>query len=237
MLRRILVLAFFIGVLIPMFSQTPFKCIRVANPTTAFGVNLSIGDQVFCVSTNLSYTVSSATASTSTLTVSAANFNLMGGASDFDINIESNNSSVDASVFIVDFQSPLRVQSDGSSEVDISFDYTYPASQMLSGSKTNSFSHDVSSGSMGAYTAGGGVVILSLYQLSLGSSGTVFMNFSAAPETFTVNGYTDSGITGVTEVILGSVAIPTAGKHFSVTYTYISNGTTNQCYIIFGQEK
>jgi hypothetical protein len=53
---------------------------RIANATTAFGVNLSVGSAVYDLNTNILYVCKTATASTLTLTTGVANFQAIGGS-------------------------------------------------------------------------------------------------------------------------------------------------------------
>ena len=52
---------------------------RIANATTAFGVNLSVGSAVYDLNTNKLYVCKTASASTLTLTTGSANFQIIGG--------------------------------------------------------------------------------------------------------------------------------------------------------------
>jgi hypothetical protein len=52
---------------------------RIANATTAFGVNLSVGSAVYDLNTNKLYVCKTATVSTLTLTTGSANFQIIGG--------------------------------------------------------------------------------------------------------------------------------------------------------------
>lgn len=58
-----------------LFGQaTPSLQTRVATMTTDFGINISVGTEVYCVATDQWYTCKTATAGTSDLTDAAANF-------------------------------------------------------------------------------------------------------------------------------------------------------------------
>ena len=60
------------------FSQVvPTEALRIANATTAMGVNISVGKLVYDINADLLYVSNAAVVSTSTLTTGSANFTLV----------------------------------------------------------------------------------------------------------------------------------------------------------------
>ena len=79
MKKLVLILGLTMMVLLGYSQATPFNGVRVANATTAFGVNVSIGTQVWDIGTSKLWQCTAASASTLTLTTGSANFIQIGG--------------------------------------------------------------------------------------------------------------------------------------------------------------
>ena len=60
------------------FSQiVPTEVLRIANASTAMGVNISVGKLIYDINADLLYVSNAAVVSTSTLTTGSANFTLV----------------------------------------------------------------------------------------------------------------------------------------------------------------
>lgn len=80
-MKRFLLIAIVMLFSIALFSQgTPVKTIRIANATTPFDENLSVGNQVFNSTTFELWVVTAPVASTFNLTTASAKFSLVNGA-------------------------------------------------------------------------------------------------------------------------------------------------------------
>ncbi len=107
-----------------------------------------------------------------------------------------------------------------------------------SGSKLGNFTHDGSLGDIGAYRVNTETLVLSIYNLSSGMQGTVFIEYhTTTPTILTVNTYSDSGTSGLTEVTIGAASAPAINKVTSITYTCANNGTSTEVFLIYGQEE
>jgi hypothetical protein len=76
----ILLVSFVLLSMIGYGQATPTAQVRVANATTAFGINVPIGYTVYDVGANKYFVCTAATASTATLTTGSANFTQLGGS-------------------------------------------------------------------------------------------------------------------------------------------------------------
>lgn len=75
-ITMVIVLASLVG-----FSQaTPAQVYKIANATTAFGVNISVGKQVYNIATQELWIATAGVESTFTLTTAAASFKIVNGA-------------------------------------------------------------------------------------------------------------------------------------------------------------
>ncbi|KJF44159.1 hypothetical protein [Draconibacterium sediminis] len=110
--------------------------------------------------------------------------------------------------------------------------------KVLNGSYTTSFSHDASAASIGAYTLNTtGTVTISIYNLKSGYQGTIFLSIGASnPSSVTVQGYSDSGGTLISNQIEFNSIYNTANKMSSCTYTCVDNGTNLELILQYGQE-
>jgi hypothetical protein len=91
--------------------------------------------------------------------------------------------------------------------------------------------------SIGAYQVNLASTTLSLYNLSSGMQGTVFLNFvTTTPTTLTVNCYSDAGTTSLTGRVIGSAPTIAVNKTTSVTYTCASDGTNTYVFLVYGQQ-
>lgn len=124
-------------------------------------------------------------------------------------------------------------------KVNAEFNYTWAATAIETGYKTATFTHSLSDGHIGAYRIGtSNAVTLNITNLSDGDNGTIFLEMTTAPSTLIVAGYTGGVGTGATtEIVIGNTVTPTTGKHLSITYTYIGNGTSPFLYLVYGTEK
>ncbi len=68
------------------FSQvTPSAHYRIANRTTAFGINVSVGSQIYCVSDSTTWEVKAGLASTATITTGLSSLFLVGKATNLSV--------------------------------------------------------------------------------------------------------------------------------------------------------
>ncbi|MEI6574806.1 MAG: hypothetical protein WCO63_01355 [Bacteroidota bacterium] len=79
-MKKLIISLLFVLVSFLVYSQaTPSSQVRVANATTAFGINVAVGTTVYDVSSDKYYVCKTGSASTLTLTTGSANFTLLGG--------------------------------------------------------------------------------------------------------------------------------------------------------------
>ena len=72
-MKKLFILSMLLALTLMSFGQaTPGKVVRIANRTTAFGVNLPQGTLIYCVSDSTNWEVKTAVASTATLTTGNA---------------------------------------------------------------------------------------------------------------------------------------------------------------------
>ena len=79
MKKLVLILGLTLMVLLGYSQATPFNGVRVANATTAFGINIAQGVQVWDIGASKLWQCTAASASTLTLTTGSANFIQIGG--------------------------------------------------------------------------------------------------------------------------------------------------------------
>jgi hypothetical protein len=78
-LKKLLILFAMLFITFGGFSQgaSPVQVLKIADLTTAFGSNISVGTEIYCISNKAVYKCFTATASTGTLTTSSANFKII----------------------------------------------------------------------------------------------------------------------------------------------------------------
>jgi len=120
-MKKLLTLLLFFTLFLAYGQVSPFKTVRVANATTTFSENLSVGTLVYNVDTDELFQANAAVVSTLTLTTGTALFTLIdsGGTDDQDLSYNSGTHAID----ITDGSSatvPLAV-ADGATEGLASF--------------------------------------------------------------------------------------------------------------------
>ena len=95
MRKLILILGIFLISLSGFSQATSVQVYRIANATTAFGVNVSVGKQIYDIANDNLYVCKTGSVSTLTLTTGAANFTLISSTGSQDLSYNSGTHAID----------------------------------------------------------------------------------------------------------------------------------------------
>ena len=204
-------------------SGGDLSIVPVGNDVTISGGNLTLS-QAGSVAYNLEGN-----------TAGSEEINLFDGSADATLGFAGNSTTFRVEVGGTD---RLTIDNSGNSAFTGDLTTVTQTNTVLNGAKTASFTHDASSGDIGAYTLStSGAVTVSIHNLSSGMQGTILLDITTNPSSLTIATYSDAGSTAITQVPLGEALANAAGKATSITYTCAYDGTNTQVYLVYGQEQ
>lgn len=86
-MKKILIICLIFISLVANSQVTKVRVTRIANATTTFSENISIGNQVYNVATNELWVATAAVINTATLTTASGSFSLVNGGASFTVNV------------------------------------------------------------------------------------------------------------------------------------------------------
>ncbi len=141
------------------FSQvTPSAHYRIANRTTAFGINVSVGSQIYCVSDSTTWEVKAGLASTATITTGLSSLFLVGKATNLSVGAVTGttvnvNSSTGTAVTL-----PAATTTDAGLMTEAQFDKLAAITGTNTGDQTITLTGDVTGSGTGSFATNVGKI-------------------------------------------------------------------------------
>jgi hypothetical protein len=244
-MKKILFILLLMVSTIYVMAQQYTTAVTVQSLSTNFTRNLPINTQVTVLDLDRIYILTAAQTSGTDMNdvITAVEYTILGSTDlgDYWKNDGSSTATAnwDIGTWDLDAQD-IRITGDFSGDdIDLTGESNAVTQRntVQNGAKTASFIHDALLGDIGAYTLStSGSVVVSIHNLTEGMQGTIFLEVLTSPSSITVATYSDAGVTGLPEVVLGSTISHAENKFTSITYTYAYNSANIVVYLIFGQE-
>jgi hypothetical protein len=142
-MKKVLILLLFLSPL--MFAQamiSPSLLIKIANATTTFGANLSVGTQIYDMANNKLYAVKTKIFSTETIATAALSLNLLNTAGYNSINVSSVSSSTSTTDVVISDMSRTIVES-GMYSIQFNAQINIPKANYTTGFSTATAADDL----------------------------------------------------------------------------------------------